>query len=368
MKVSGFFFKSPPEKKLVHELNEFYAFAEQHPDDIRVHLRIADVLLKMGQRQKAVEQYLHAAQLYETNGLCQIAAAIYKQVISIDPEQIATYHVLSDLYRREGIVGDAVTTCEKLARHYCDRGLREKVTETLDLMFSIDPQSIYVKKKIAQFYAEKRIAPESVDDNSHGMDWELSDAVTGGQPTAPPHAAGQQLDSFFDLGAALECDWETELPALEEADGIDESNARDALSGFEEIFREIRQEGSAASGQDDSLYHYNLGTAYHKIGRYEDAVEELRKAMENPLRSTDCHLMLAACARERGLFKDAIIYLKKGLKNKHLTADKKNALHYEMAVTYKMKGRLRKAHKLFKKIYDADCEFREVKRELAEVS
>jgi hypothetical protein len=39
-----------------------------------------------------------------------------------------------------------------------------------------------------------------------------------------------------------------------------------------------------------------------------------------------------------------------------------------MAVTYKMKGRLRKAHRLFKKIYDADCEFREVKRELAEVS
>ena len=368
MKVSGLFFKSAPEKKLVHELNEFYAFAEQHPDDIRVHLRIADVLLKMGQRQKAIEQYLHAAQLYETNGLCQIAAAIYKQVISIDPEQISTYHVLSDLYRREGIMGDAVATCEKLARHYCDRGLREKVTETLEMMFSIDPQSIYVKKKIAQFYAEKRIAPESVDHKSHGMDWELSDAVTGNRPAAPSRETEQQQDTFFDLGAALECDWETELPAMAERDGIDESNARDALSGFEEIFREIRQEGSAASGQDDSLYHYNLGTAYHTVGRYEDAVDELRKAMEDPLRSTDCHLMLAACARERGLFKDAIRYLKKGLKNKDLTAEKKIALLYEMAVTYKMKGRLRKAHKLFKKIYDADSGFREVKRELAEVS
>jgi len=367
MKVSGLFFKSAPEKKLVHELNEFYAFAEQHPDDIRVHLRIADVLLKMGQRQKAIEQYLHAAQLYETNGLCQIAAAIYKQVISIDPEQISTYHVLSDLYRREGIMGDAVATCEKLARHYCDRGLREKVTETLEMMFSIDPQSIYVKKKIAQFYAEKRIAPESVDHKSHGMDWELSDAVTGNRPAAPSRETEQQ-DTFFDLGAALECDWETELPAMAERDGIDECNARDALSGFEEIFREIRQEGSAASGQDDSLYHYNLGTAYHTVGRYEDAVDELRKAMEDPLRSTDCHLMLAACARERGLFKDAIRYLKKGLKNKDLTAEKKIALLYEMAVTYKMKGRLRKAHKLFKKIYDADSGFREVKRELAEVS
>jgi tetratricopeptide (TPR) repeat protein len=367
MKLSGLFFKSAPDKKLVHELNELYVFAEQHPDDIRVHLRIADVLLKMGQRQKAVEQYLHAAELYEANGLCQIAAAIYRQVISIDPEQINTYHALSDLYRREGIIGDAVATCEKLARHYCDRGMREKVTETLELMFSIDPQSIYVKKKIAQFYAEKRIAPESVDDTSHGMDWELSDAVTGGRLTQPA-CSEQPAGAFFDLGAALEGDWGSEVSDMERADIADGDDDRVTVAGFEEIFKEIRQEGSAASGQDNSLYHYNLGTAYHKIGRYDEAEEELTKAMENPLRSTDCHLMLAACARERSLFKDAIRYLKKGLKNKDLTLEKKIALYYEMAVTYKMKGKTRKAQRLFKKIYDADSDFREVKRELAEVS
>jgi len=366
MKLSEIFFKQTSEKKMVRELNALYAFAEQHPDDIRVHLRIADVLMKIGQRPKAIDEYLHAAELYEANGLSQIAAAIYKQVISSDPEQINTYHVLSDLYRREGIVGDAVATYEKLARHYCDRGLREKVTETLDMMFAIDPQSLYVKKKIAQFYAEKRIAPESLDDPSHGMDWELTDAVTGGSPSVPPLAA-QQADAFFDLGAALESDWETDAPGMEMS-GTAGSDGQEAMAGFEEIFREIRQEGSAASGQDDSLYHFNLGTAYHKIGRYDDAVEELTRAMENPQRSIDCHLLLAACARERGLFRDSISHIKKGLKQKNLSDQKKIALQYEMAVTYKMKGKLRKAQRLFRRIHDADSGFREVKRELAEVS
>jgi len=43
-------------------------------------------------------------------------------------------------------------------------------------------------------------------------------------------------------------------------------------------------------------------------------------------------------------------------------------LDYERAVTYKKKGKLRKAQKLFKVIHKTDSAFREVKRELAEVS
>lgn len=367
MKLSSLFSKSIPETKLVHELNQLYLFAEHHPDDIRVHLRIADVLVKMGKHQKAIEEYLHAAELYAANGLSQITAAIYKQVITIDPEQINTYHALVELYRRGGIIGDAVATCEKLARHYCDRGMRDKVAETLELMVSIDPQSIYVKKKIAQFYAEKRIAPDSIHDQSHGMDWELSDVITAGQQPPPAHPE-QQSDVFFDLGAALTSDWQSEFPEPDTADTTDGNTAQNSIAGFEEIFREIRQEGSAASGQDDSLYHYNLGTAYHKVGRYDEAVEELTKAMAHPLRRTDCHLMLAACARERNLFKDAIRLIKQGLKHKDLTSEKKNALHYELAVTYKLQGKPKKAQKIFKKIYDADNDFRDVKRELAEVS
>jgi lipopolysaccharide biosynthesis regulator YciM len=68
------------------------------------------------------------------------------------------------------------------------------------------------------------------------------------------------------------------------------------------------------------------------------------------------------------LFRDAIRYVKKGLKRKDLSHEKKIALQYEMAITYKMKGNVRKARKLFRSIHDADSGFREVKRELAEVS
>lgn len=366
MTLRSVLFGSSPEKRLAKELKEFYTFAEEHPDDMRVHLRIADALMKLGQHQKAVEQYIHAAGLYEANKLSQIAAAIYKQVLSIDPDQINTYHTLVDLYRRDGVIGDAVTTYERLARHYCERGLKDQVIDTLEKMFSIDPQSVYVKKKIARFYAEKKLAPVSVDEHSHGLDWELSDAITSGK--AVQQSSNQQIDAFFDLGAALQDELESGAAVLEQVSSSAGESYTETLAGFDEILREIRQEGSAPGEQDDSLYHYNLGTAFHKIGRYDEAIEELSKALDDPLRRTDCYLMLAACAREQKLYGDAITYIKKGLRDKALTGHKENALYYEMAVTYKMKGRMRKAQKLFKKVCAADSDFREVKRELAEVS
>lgn len=366
MTLRSMLFGTSPQKGLVKELNGLYAFAEEHPDDIRVHLRIADVLMKLGERHKALEQYIHAAERYEANKFFQIAAAIYKQVLCIDPEQIAIYHTLAALYRKEGIIGDAVSTYEKLARHFYDKGLKDQVVETLEKMISVDPQSVYVKKKIARFYAEKKIAPVSIDKHAHGLDWELSTPITGAAPF--PRKNTQSADTFFDLGAALQDDLEAGSAAMENRCTAPEAVPDKTLSGFEEIFKEIRQEGAAPGEQDDSLYHFNLGTAFHRIGRYDDAMEELNKALADHARSSDCYLMLAACAREKRMFADAIQYLKKGLQDKSLTPEKKIALTYEMAVTYKMKGRVRKAHKLFKKIHASHSDFRDVKQELAGVS
>ena len=57
MKLTRLFAGSNSQKKLSNELNEYYAFAESNPDDIRVHLRIADVLMKhvLGQLETIAE-------------------------------------------------------------------------------------------------------------------------------------------------------------------------------------------------------------------------------------------------------------------------------------------------------------------------
>jgi tetratricopeptide (TPR) repeat protein len=322
--------------------------------------------MKLGQRHKAIDEYLHAAESYEVSNSLQISAAIYNQIVQIDPDQINVYHTLVALYRREGKVGDAVATYEKLARYYYDQGLKNDVIKTLDKMVSLDPDSVYVKKKIAKFYAEKKMASPSKEITLPFAEWELADPITTGEP-APQERLPQDKPSFFDLGAALADDLITEESELKHMDST-EGDDGNAMPGFDEIFNEIQQTQPASDDRSESLFHYNLGTAYQKIGRIDDAIDELKKASEDPARTVDCCLRLAVCAREQNMFSEALTYLKKGLRHKDLSPPKKLALDYEMAVTYKMKGKLRKAQRLFKQIHKTDSAFREVKRELAEVS
>ena len=93
------------------------------------------------------------------------------------------------------------------------------------------------------------------------------------------------------------------------------------VPGFDDIFKEIRQ--SESNGSDEALFHYNLGTAFQKTGRFDEAIEELKKAAEDPKRATDSYLRLADCTREKNMFKEATDYLKKGLRTKDLSPAKK---------------------------------------------
>jgi len=312
MKLTHLFAGTTSQKKLSTELNEYYAFAESNPNDIRVHLRIADVLMKLGQKHKAIDEYLHAAESYDVSNSVQIAAAIYNQIVQIDPDQINVYHTLVSLYRREGKVGDAVATYEKLARYYYDQGLKNEVIKTLDKMVNLDPDSVYVKKKIAKFYAEKKMASPSKKITLPCAEWELADPITTGE-TVPQERLSQDKESFFDLGAALADDLITEASEFQHMDR-DEGNDGNGMPGFEEIFNAIQQTHSGSDDRNESLFHYNLGIAYQKIGRIDEAIDALKKASEDPKRKVDCSLRLAVCEREQNMFSEGTRLSQKGFR------------------------------------------------------
>ena len=366
MKVFGVNIGGAPQKKLTNELNEYYRIAEEDPDDNRVHLRIAEVLMKMGEKEKAIEEYLYAAESYEASNLSQISAAIYKQVLQIAPEQVNVYQNLIDIHLKEGFLGDAIATYERLAEYYYNQGKQDEAIKTLENMVAIDPDSVYIKKKIEKFYSERGIEPKGEGSTTDSYNWELYDPLTSGKNQNSQPVEGESVE-FYDLEAALIDDLITEEDADQKLNVVEDDDGASKL-GFDEIFNKMKSYASEETEQDGSLFHYNLGMAYEKVGRYNEAIEEIEKALDIPEKRVDCYLRLAVCYQGKNKIDEALKCLKKGLRIENLSETKMVELKYEQALAFKKKGKMKKAQKIFKEVYGIDSTFRNVRKELDEIS
>jgi len=86
-------------KKALEALIEL---AKLEPDDPRLWLKIADVRLKSGDREGAIQDYLRAAERYAEDGFAVQAIAIYKIVLRIDPSRDEIKRKLSALSSERG--------------------------------------------------------------------------------------------------------------------------------------------------------------------------------------------------------------------------------------------------------------------------
>ncbi len=71
---------------------EYQKILATDPADVRTLLKIGDLQIRMNAPAQAVETYQHVGSLYEHQGLHQKAIAVYKQILQINPDQLALYN------------------------------------------------------------------------------------------------------------------------------------------------------------------------------------------------------------------------------------------------------------------------------------
>ncbi len=89
---------------------------ERSPKDERLRLKLADLYLRHGDNEKAVKEYLRTGELYAGEDLNTRAIAVYRRVLSIDPEHVEAIHRMAGLYLKEGLLGDARGCYEKILK------------------------------------------------------------------------------------------------------------------------------------------------------------------------------------------------------------------------------------------------------------
>jgi len=305
--------------------NDFRDLAQQDPENANAHLKLAEVYQKKGEKQKAVGEYLLAADLFTKNQFYGRALGIYKQLCRRDPSLDQVYRKMAEIYRQKGCLADAFHQYRVLARYYEDSGELEKSRDILKIMGEID-----LPKNEGQVRGDRGYTPP--------------------ERSAEPAPPGEipPLRSF-DLGEALTA--AEPLPAeMREKVSVLEMGV-----GVEEIFKELKELGGPSAA--DPHFNYNLGIAYRELGFFDEAREQFAIAVRNRQRPFEALSMLGFCYWENGMGDEAQQAFEKALGLEGITRERLLSGKYILSLLHQERGETGSALRLLQEIATMDKGF-----------
>jgi len=346
-------------KKAEKTLDDYIRLAKDEPENTGVHMKIADLYLKKGKKDEAIKEYLFAAQTYAKEELYQLTMSIYKTVLTIEPTLVAVYVTLAELYEKQGFVGDAAATYEKLAHHYAKEKKHDEAERIIKKMVTLDPSNQFIRNKADKFLLSLKGGPAETIEREEAPEKQKrkeEDIRIGS-----PDEILEEKEDFFDLGAQL--DEDRELVVAEEVE-----EAMDATSmEVDKVFEGIKHEIGEKTEQESHRLHYELGIAYQQMERIDEAIEEFKKALSDQEVKNDCFLRLCACFREKEMYKHALNAAKSGLKSRFISQNEFLGLHYELGLTYAEMGDNKKALATFMEIEKVNANYKDVSTILKEL-
>src|SRR5688572_18439637 len=143
-------------------IKEYLRIVEEDPKDVRVWLKLGDLYAKKNAKQDATETYLRVAQFYSDQGFYLKAVAVYKQVLKLDPRLIEMNIKLAEVYRQLGLLSDAMQQYELVAAFYHREGKTREALSTIRELVEIDPENVATRIKLAELYSKEQMVREAV--------------------------------------------------------------------------------------------------------------------------------------------------------------------------------------------------------------
>lgn len=145
-------------------ISEYQKVVEADPKDLRIHLKIAELYLKKGNKAFAVAEYTKVAESYTSDGFNLQGIAVYKQILKIDPSIHDIYTRLADLYKKQGLIADALAQYRIVIGNYEKEGKAREVIDTLKQMASMDPENFSIRLKLAELYLKNGNRKEALEE------------------------------------------------------------------------------------------------------------------------------------------------------------------------------------------------------------
>ena len=289
-----------------------------NPDDANIFREIGSLYEKMGKKDKAFDFYWKAMDQYGEQEFYQNATAIAQILLRSGADKLDIKVEIAELYKKQGLIGDAVSTYEELAELYRRDGDFDGVFENFKKIINLTPKAVSIRLKLVEIYENKNMIDEAIAELHEVMSiYKEQGRVDDVEEIEARIAKISGKEKEVEVGEEKRVVFEQEVTGLgkeESAEEVLEEAVKsqtivhdleefldEEVEGEEEVVeeeagtieRELKQlseEGyivleapgtkeieESISGWDDWI---NLAELYLSVGSEEDAIEYYNKAAE----------------------------------------------------------------------------------------
>lgn len=152
-------------------IREYTKIVEEDPRDVRIWLKIGDLHAKKADTGKAVETYSKVAEFYSEQGFYLKSVAVYKQILKIDNTLVEINLRLAELYKQLGLLSDAMQQYEHVSNHYHKEGRTREALAALRQIVDLDPENVASRIKLAELYSKESMRDEAVEEFAKAADY-----------------------------------------------------------------------------------------------------------------------------------------------------------------------------------------------------
>lgn len=123
--------------KLEKSMELYLQLWKLSPTDVRVRLKIGEILQKLGRVRESIAVYKKSVEAYAKEGFLIQAISVCKVILAMDPQEVETKNLLANLYAKRGLDKEQKTSTAKPAVA-AQKTVEPNAEELLDELFSED--------------------------------------------------------------------------------------------------------------------------------------------------------------------------------------------------------------------------------------
>lgn len=143
-------------------VREYEKVLREDPSDIRTKLKVADLLFRLGERERATAAFKEVAEFYASQGFLLKAVAVFKQVQKLKPHDIEVHLALAGLYQQIGLINDAIAQYREAIALQEQAGLTLERLKTAQKMLELDPDNARLRVTLGEEFSREGMIEEAV--------------------------------------------------------------------------------------------------------------------------------------------------------------------------------------------------------------